>query len=113
MEFKKVNVDGETIYLKKSNSFGWKVIHPVKNEDGSINWKNLICGGTYWNLVIIAVFLIVFLGCIWEYSYNFKECSIAMGEYNFELRQNQTLTKLYQPDINFTKLLEVQTNDTG
>lgn len=42
-EIKKVQIEKEIIYLTK-DSLGWRVISPIKNEDGSFNLKNLILG---------------------------------------------------------------------
>lgn len=48
----------EQIYLSK-NFLGWKVVHPIKNEDGSYNWFNLLIGG--WENLIIVLFVILLL----------------------------------------------------
>lgn len=64
---KKIEIDGESIYINKGR-LGWSVVHPIKNDDGSINWKNLICGGAWWKLGVIAFVVIVILGCLYEYS---------------------------------------------
>lgn len=66
MEIKEVIIENEKIYLKK-NRFGWKVVHPIK-IDGKINWKNLISGGNWWNLLIILIIILIILGCVNEYS---------------------------------------------
>jgi len=63
---KEVVVDGNLIFLKKSKE-RYRVIYPIK-IDGEINWKNLISGGNWWNLLIIFFIVFVILGCIWEYS---------------------------------------------
>lgn len=63
----KIEVDGEIIYLKK-NSLGWGVIHPIKNEDGSWNWKNLIAGGNWTKLVLIMIFVFIMILAIIEVS---------------------------------------------
>lgn len=47
----------EQIYLKKG-IFGWAVVQPIKNEDGSTNWINLLFGG-YGNLFKLLFFLLV------------------------------------------------------
>ena len=53
--------EGEKIYLKKDKFFGeWKVVYPTHNEDGTINWKNLLIGSK-WNLVFI-IFVLLLLG---------------------------------------------------
>ena len=57
----------EKVYLKKGFK-GWQVVHPIKNENGSINWKNLLIGGSWWNLIITLVIVGVMLGLLYEYS---------------------------------------------
>jgi hypothetical protein len=52
-----VEVNGEKVHLKK-DFLGWKVIHPYKNEDGKINWGNLIFGGKA-NTVSLIIYVIV------------------------------------------------------
>lgn len=57
----------EGVYLKKDWS-GYRVIHPVKNEDGSWNWWNICTGGTWWNLCKwIAITLLILLMCLTYY----------------------------------------------
>lgn len=66
----KVEVEGESIYLHKSKY--WKVIYPVKNEDGSFNWPNL-WKGTKANLGFVT-FILFLMGCFflayYEQSHN-------------------------------------------
>lgn len=64
----KVLVEGEEIYLKKSSWFGWTVTYPIRNSDGTINWKHLIAGRTWKNLLVPLAFVIIMLGVIHEYT---------------------------------------------
>lgn len=85
IEKKKIEVDGETIYLSKTTSPifpKWKVIYPIKNEDGSVNWKHLITGGSWSNILFVILFVLVFLGAAIEYNNSLKECAVAMKELN-------------------------------
>ena len=36
--------EDERVYLKRTGT-GWAIVHPIKNEDGSTNYTNLIFGG--------------------------------------------------------------------
>ncbi len=45
----------EQIYLTKG-ILGWKLVYPLKNEDGSYNWINVIFGG-WENLIILCIIL--------------------------------------------------------
>ena len=67
-ELKEVIIDGEKIKLSKSPVFGWGVVYPLKNDDGSINWKNLIFGGSYLKTVLMWLIILLILGAALEYS---------------------------------------------
>jgi len=82
-KIKEVNVDGETIYLKK-DAVGWHTCFPYRNKDGSINWKNLISGGNWIKLFLIIVFVIICIGAMFEVS---NIVSVAN-----ECIKNQTVT---------------------
>ena len=70
MKIKEIEIDGERISLKKSGK-NWRVVKPRK-IDGKINWKNLLTGGSWWNLLGIALIVILIIGCISEYSIALK-----------------------------------------
>lgn len=61
-EIRKLDLDGKTIYVKDNKIFGPKVVYPYKNEDGTINWFNLMFGGKG-NLIssIITLGIVVML----------------------------------------------------
>lgn len=65
---KKLEIDGDIIYLKKSKYFGWGVIKPLKNEDGSLNWFNLLTGGNILTFIFTLVLVISLIGAIFEYT---------------------------------------------
>ena len=48
--------EGEKVYLKK-DFLGWRVVNPIRNEDGSMNWFNLIFGSKS-NLLFLVILLI-------------------------------------------------------
>ena len=64
---KKITIENEEIYLKKSGIFGWGIVYPYK-INGKINWKNLLIGGSWIKLIIILFAVLIILGCINEYS---------------------------------------------
>ena len=71
-EFKKpkareIKIDGDRVFISKSNFFGYKVVYPFK-IDGKIVWKNLIYGGSWKNLIFIIILVLIILGAISEYS---------------------------------------------
>lgn len=59
IEASQVSID-EKIYLKK-DWFGWRVVHPIRNDDGSINWFNLILGSKANVAFLIIILLIGFV----------------------------------------------------
>ena len=78
---KEVEIEGKKIYLKESFN-GWKIVYPIKNADGSINWKHLIAGGSWTNLFLVALFVAVMVGFFFEYNHNLKMCSELMNKAN-------------------------------
>lgn len=66
-EIKEIIIDGEKVLLSKSKFFGWGVVYPIKNQDGSFNWKNLIIGGNYFKAVIVWLLVLLVLGAAMEY----------------------------------------------
>lgn len=68
-KIEKIQLKGESIYLKKG-FMGWNVVAPYKNEDGSINWFNLLTGGSWWRLVFAIILVMVIVGAIIEYTSN-------------------------------------------
>jgi len=84
--------EGEMIYLSKG-IFGWGVVNPIKNEDGSTNWFNLIVGS--WSN-LIGVLFILFLLFIFLIAY--KEVSSQL----VTCVGQQTITKIGK---NITNLL--------
>ena len=63
----KIDIEGNVVHLKKTKR-GYRVIHPIKNEDGTYNMKNLFSGGNWWNLVYTAFAVGLILGVVWEYN---------------------------------------------
>lgn len=54
--------EGDKVYVKK-DWFGWRIVQPLRNEDGSINYMNLLVGGkrNFFTLVLILVILLTYL----------------------------------------------------
>ena len=69
----KVNIDGEEVYIKKG-IFGFSVVHPIRNEDKTINWFNLIVGGSWFRFFIDLFIVLILLLAINEYVNNLKLC---------------------------------------
>lgn len=54
-KIKEIEIEGEKIYLRK-DMFGWRVVNPIKNSDGTFNWKNLWFGNRK-----VIIFTIIWL----------------------------------------------------
>jgi len=54
--------EGEKVYLTKGK-FGYRIVHPIKNEDGSTNYINLLVGGwaNFIKIVFIIAVILLFL----------------------------------------------------
>ena len=76
---KEVMIDDEVVYLRK-DILGLHVTHPIKNKDGTINWKNLICGGSWLNLILIIIFVLIMIFAIVEYVNSLRYCSELIAE---------------------------------
>ena len=66
----------EKVYLKRSFD-GWRVVHPWRNDDGSMNWFNFFTGGSWWNIVFVVGIVAILVSIFFEYSSNiqfFMEC---------------------------------------
>ena len=50
--------ESDKVYLSKG-IFGYRVVHPIKNEDGSQNWVNTLVGG--WGNFIKIIFIILLI----------------------------------------------------
>lgn len=75
----KIMICDDLVYVKKTGS-GYKIVYPIKNEGGSINWKNFIAGGNWWNLAWVGLYVIIFIGAILEYTESLKYCSELVAE---------------------------------
>lgn len=65
-DLKELEVEEQRIYLKKS--FGkWRTVNPIKTE-GKINWKNLLIGGSWWNIIIVGLIVLGIIMMTSEYA---------------------------------------------
>lgn len=103
IEIKKIEIDGEIVNISKTDKpffAKWHIVYPIKNEDGSINWKHLITGGTWGNLIFTILFVLVFLGAAWEYNQSLKECAELMGGINDAYSQGMSDSMKLRSDLN-------------
>ncbi len=59
------------VYLVKQGK-NYRVVHPIKNEDGSWNWFNLFTGGSWFNVIVVGAIVLITLAILQEYSSNVK-----------------------------------------
>jgi len=85
-KIREIELDGDRIFISKSNLFGYKVVFPLRKDItipfydkelkkfnwNNINWKNLITGGSWKNLIFIIILVLLFLGAINEYTQAIK-----------------------------------------
>jgi hypothetical protein len=58
----------EQIYLRKG-IFSYRVVHPIKDENGKYIWMNLIFGG-WANFIQLILLMALVLGFFWVYDHD-------------------------------------------
>lgn len=57
----------DDLYVRKGK-LGYMVVYPPKNEDGTVNWRNIIVGDAYslinWIIFAMVIFLIYYGGVV-------------------------------------------------
>lgn len=102
--------ENEKVYLKK-DFLGWRVVEPIKNDDGTINWFNLICNGKRGLLFLIIVLLIACSSyfALIEYTANLREVAFHPCSYCIDCQQstldaiNNFITDSNRIEINTSK----------
>ena len=92
---KDIDIDGEIVHLAKSdNIWGWRVVHPIKNADGKINYMNLLFGGKG-NLIVLLVILVIAATAIYGVSQMTESCrELAANPCKYS---NMDCSKIYNP----------------
>lgn len=83
MVIHEIEIDSDRIYLKKSKLFGWSVVQPIKT-DNKTNLKNLLYGGSLWNLLLITIIVFMILAYAFEYTKNLDTCAKVIEWYNVQ-----------------------------
>ena len=65
-------LDKDKYLLKKGSNY--RIIYPIRDSEGNINWKNLLIGGKRSNLfaTLFVLSLIIYLS--WGYAEDTKSC---------------------------------------
>lgn len=102
---KEVDISGDKVNLKKGY-FGYRVVHPIQNSDGTINKKNLIYGGLG-NLIftLVVIFLLFYL--IFAYLQDIKIYQEIIEKYSNDPACIGVTNELKQ-EYNFTNLNKIQ-----
>lgn len=87
---KRYLIEGEVVNIKRGFD-GWRVYYPIKNDDGSINWFNLITGGNIFNLVWVVIVVLVICLFFYEYWSNLNFCNEFIKNYNMMNTFNQSI----------------------
>ena len=81
---KQINIDGEIINLKKDR-FGWAIVYPLKKDitkpfyiqeekKWNINFKNLLLGGSWFNLIKTLLIIGIILLVMYSYKHDMSVC---------------------------------------
>jgi len=69
----KVEKIGDNLYIRNGIT-GYRIVYPIKDEYGNMIWKNLIYGGSLWNLIkVLFIFLVLFL-IMFAYKHDTQGC---------------------------------------
>jgi len=68
-----VIIDGKTLNLKKGFG-GWRIVYPFKNSDGTLNWFNILTGGSWANLLKVGVIVALLIFLIFAYKIDISAC---------------------------------------
>ena len=68
----------DKVYLKR-DIFGWRVVQPIKNSDGRINWLNLTLGG-FRNAIFLLGILLIIGFLMWAHFHDVKAIKDNYGK---------------------------------
>ena len=86
----------DTIYIDtgvnvvRDKLFGYRIVHPIKNKDGTLNWKNLLIGGSWGNLLMVVALVALMVYLVWQYNQDISQaveccnaaCTNLVGDIN-------------------------------
>ena len=50
--------------------FRYRLIFPIKNSDGSMNWFNFLTGGSWGNLAVVIAIVLLMVGLVLAYKHD-------------------------------------------
>lgn len=73
-------------YLERTKKGNYRIIHPIRNEDGTINKKNLLIGGSWTNFIIMLWIIAMLLFLSWAYNHDIEQYQKIIEKY----QENET-----------------------
>ena len=55
------------VHVVKSKFFRYRLVYPIKDENGKINWFNLLTGGSWGNLIMVIIICSFLVGLVLAY----------------------------------------------
>ena len=104
----------EGLYIK-TDFTGTRIVYPVKNDDGSMNWFSFLTGGSWYNLAKTIIIILLILGLSLSYYRDMKACMVMMAD-PCKYCQEDFMKKITSLDENLTfnfSKLEVAENEQG
>ena len=103
----KVNIGGKVVNLKKGR-FGYRVVHPIKDENGKIIPINFLVGGwaNFFKIIFIIIILLLFF-------YGVKQMMISCN--NMAAHPEQYFKGCYnasERDVDYFKVCEINEEAT-
>lgn len=79
MDFSNLQKVDEGVYLKRGKLWGTRCIYPIKNEDGKMNMFNLFTGGSWGNVISVAIICLFLIGSVYAYKHDMRACADALN----------------------------------
>lgn len=103
-KIKWITLDDKDVAMRKSFD-GWRVVYPIKNKDNTLNWKNILISGSYWNFIKFLAFILFVLLFYYVYAHDTAICRETVKRdiawFN-NLTYNQTHISVQYPEINYS-----------
>jgi len=98
-----VEVKDTKVELKKGY-FGYRVVHPIINDNGKLNWINFIFGG-WENLIILLIVLLFIFYAINSYRQDIQTCKeIIERDSAIYIKEGDKITYLNKIDSPYGNL---------
>ena len=68
----KIRLDENTTVTKTKS--GWKLIYPLKDNEGKYIWKNVLYGGSKSNLISMLIIIGLILFLVYSYVHDTQAC---------------------------------------